>query len=420
MGPARKLTYSKGMSFGFPARWAVVCAIAFASGAAHGQDIPDRRKVAVIDLSGDPAAHALRTALYDQLQIHWALRSLGDATLDAALEGDFVDEDGAHFADAMRAKATADDQLLNLQFEQAIESAEAGMRLLTDVTPSKAAALAADLAFEIGSAELSRKRAKAAIQWFSLVHHLDPGRRLDPVQFDPDTVNAYKKAEAASPVLHKLEVRGTGTVWIDGSIVGSPPGSPIEVSDGPHLVQLAGPARQVRGHLLAQGEQTTEIEDAPASQVLLLRRARLGLKETPDDAVARASPMKHLAELLDVHDAVLIWESSDGKLRVQTWRDRAPGFSALREHAEDDPSLPLLKPLAPPKPPDLVVHTTFTPPPFTPPPRVEAEPPWYRKTWVQATVAGGVVAAVIGGIVWARHTSNVTFSGNTQWQGMTP
>ena len=82
---------------------AAVCAVLMMAATAHADE---RRKVAVIDLSAEPEATQLRRALYDELQVHWALRSLGDPTLDAALEGGFVDEDDRGLTSARDALKT--------------------------------------------------------------------------------------------------------------------------------------------------------------------------------------------------------------------------------------------------------------------------------------------------------------------------
>jgi len=418
MGPARKLTYSKGMSFGFPGRWAMVCAIATVSGAAIAQEPPPQKlKVAIIDLSEDPAADKLRDQLYHEILNHRALTSTDNLQYDAMLKGRFLDEDELPLKEAITRRNEADSEDALYHFANAETAVNNGLQDLLVVTPAKAAPIAADLAFDYGQAEQYQQRKQAAA-WFQFAHRLDPKRKLDPVKIDPDILAGYDKAVAMKPVTRQLTVRGSGRVWIDGIEYGDAMGT-FAVDDGYHLVQLAGPERTVKGRVaLVQKDEEVAIDPAPALPEVLVARARLALRQAPADSLSRAAPMKRLAELLDVHDAVLIWKSPDGKLLVQTWQDHAPGFSALREYSEDEPAGPILDPLAPPAPPKLEIHDTFKPPPFVPPPVVETEPPWYQKRWVQASVAGGVIAAVIGGIVWARHTGNVTIGPNAQWQGM--
>lgn len=412
MGPPRKLPYSKGMS---PARVVVVCAIV---AMAHDARADDRRAVAVIALTGDHAAGDLHNDLYDALQTHWALRALGNPTLDSALVGPLLDEDGDKLKDAQKAKLNIDDQLAHFRFDEARRAADPG--LVAAITPSKAGVVAADLAFQRGLAELGLRKADDAQLWFAFVHRLDPLRRLDPVRYEPDIVGAFDKAQATRPAHHKLEVRGTGRAWIDGIDVGPAPGT-YEVDHGWHLVQLAGPDQVTAGKLaMVAHDDATAIDVQPANEILRLQRARLALHDAPDDSVARAGPMKQLAEMLGVHDAVLIWQTPDKKLWVQTWRDRAPGFSALREHA-GEPPLELLEPLSPPKPPEP------EPPPLAvvkslPPtlPHDEPEPAWYQRRWVQASVVGGVLAAVIGAIALSSHTTHTAIDPKTGWSGMSP
>jgi hypothetical protein len=411
MGQPRKLPYSKGMS---PARVVVVCAIVAMAMDARADD---RRAVAVIALTKDPAAGGLHNALYDALQTHWALRALGDPDKDSALAGPLIDEDANKLADLQRIKTSVDDLQGRIRYDEARREADRGLELVAKVTPSKAGAVAAELAFQHGLAELSLRKTNDAYKWFALVHRLDPMRRPDAERYDPDIANAYEKAQATKPARYKLEVRGSGRAWIDGIDAGPAPGT-YEVDDGWHLVQLAGPELMTDGKTVRVAhDDAIAIEAKPANELLRLQRARLALHDAPDDSVARAGPMKQLAELLGVHDAVLIWQKDDA-LWVQTWRDRAPGFSALREHV-NEPPIELLAPLSPPKPPEPEppISIVKTLPPVGP---VEHEPAWYRRRWVQASVAGGVVAAVIGAILWARHTTHTSINNKTGWEGMSP
>ncbi len=412
MGRPRKLPYSKGMS---PARVVVVCAIV-----AMVQDAraDDRRAVAVIALTADHAADGLHKDLYDALQTHWALRALGDPSLDNALGGPLLDEDAKKLEEAQRARTTAEDLRGRIRYDEARSEADRGLQVVATVTPSKAGAVAAELAFERGLAELSLRKTNEAYLWFALVHRLDPMRRPDPVRYDSDIQVAYEKAQATKPARYKLEVRGSGRAWIDGIDVGPAPGT-YEVEQGWHLVQLAGPELVTAGKVgLVAHDDAIAIDAKPADEILRLQRARLALHDAPDDSVARAGPMQQLAELLGVHDAVLIWQK-DNTLWVQTWRDRAPGFSALREHASEPP-LELLAPLSPPRPPEPEPPIEQPKPALPPLGPVEHEPAWYQRRWVQASVAGGVIAAVITAVVLASRTTHISINNKPGWQGMSP
>lgn len=405
MGPSRKVPYSKGMTRGLPPRVALLCALGALAGTGHRGYAEDRRPVAVVDLTGDPAAKALGAAIYDELQVHWALRALGDPLLDAALEGPLPDEDGPALQRAREAQAAALDALTQFQDDAAADDAKAGEQALASVTPTAAVSPLADLAFSDGLAELGRHRPNEANQAFALVYRLDPMRQIDPARYEPAVVEAYRRAKDTTLAHCKLTVRGAGRVWIDGVEVGAAPGV-FETQTGQHLVQITAPDRPTAGVAVAlEADGEVVIAPPPADKLLAIRRARLQLAHAPDDAIARAGPMKHLAELLGVHDAVLIWKRGDGALRIQTWRDRAPGFSAPRVHGDERPR-DVLAPLAPPEPP--IVHVTQVPLP--PVPHPGPEPAWYQKRWVQASVAAGVVAGIVGAVLWASRPQYVPFN----------
>ena len=401
MGPPRKVPYTKGMSTGLPARVAVVCA---ALGAVAGAQPPDRRKVAVVSLTEDPQATALRTRFYDELQVHWALRSLGNATLDAALEGRFLDEDHDHLDATKKYLQQADDALSQFDFRAAKEDAEAARQALWWVTPTTALPLYADATLLLGQALLGEgKHNNEATQAFALVRRLDPMRQLDPGRYLQEIVDFYRQSTPRTDTA-KLQIVGHGRAWIDGIERGTAPGT-FDVPAGEHLVQLTGPDRVTRGESVSVPDKTTvEIPDQPASDELKVQRARLALAKTPD-AAARAGRMQELAKLLDVHDAVLI-DVRDGAPAVQTWRDRAPGFSDFVAYHAQDPA-DLLVPLAPANPPeDTTVRIPFNPLPKTP------EPPWWQQTWVQGSAAIGATIVVVGIVLYATREQNVQFPGS--------
>lgn len=397
LGPPRKVPYTKGMSTGLPARVAVVCA---ALGAVAAAQSGDRRKVAVVDLSGDSKAIKLRLDLYDQLQTHWALRALGDPTVDGYLQGSFeTDDDKAranHLRDAQRDLADAEDALAQFDYPNAVRDAEAGQLALAWVTPTEMASLYADLTLVLGQALLGQGAAhrNEAAQAFALVHRLDPLKQLDPGRYLPEIVQAYAESRA-KPGTTKLTVVGKGRVWIDGVDHGTAPGT-FDVGEGEHVVQLTGDTRVTRGEQVTVPEHASvEIPDQDVGEEVKIKRARQALAKAPD-AAARAGAMQVLARLLDVHDAVLI-DMRNGELAVQTWRDRAPGFSEFVVY-RGQPPIDLLVPLAPAKPPEepkIVV-------PFTPPLHID-ETPWYQKSWVQGSAALGATMVVVGIVLYATR-----------------
>ena len=406
MGPSRKVPYSKGMTRGLPARLALLCAFGGLAGGSRLARADERRPVAIVDLTGDPAAEALGKAIYDELQVHWALRALGDPQLDTALEGPLLDEDGAALQRARDAQAAAVDALTQFHDDDAANDARDGEQALASVTPTAVVPVLADLAFSRGLAELGRHHLNDANQAFALAYRLDPGRQVDASRYEQADVEAYRRAKETAFAHCKLTVGGAGRVWIDGVELGAAPGV-FDTLVGQHLVQITAPDRPTVGQAIAiTGDSEVQIPTPPADNVLAIRRARLRLARAPDDAIARAGPMKQLAALLGVHDAVLIWKQADGALRVQTWRDHAPGFSASRVHGEESPR-DVLAPLSPPRPP--VIARVAVPGPLPVGPHVENEPAWYQQRWVQASVAAGVIAAVVGAIVWSQRTTMIDF-----------
>jgi hypothetical protein len=387
------------MASGFPARVAVVAICAMA-GHAHA----DRRPVAVVSLTADPDATELANQLYPTLVNHPDLQPLLET---AALKGTFLDEDAENLGRARRARADADSALGLAQpaFSSAATAAQIGTNALAMVTPSaEMLQIYADLMFDMGQAQLGEGKPIEASRSFALARRLDPNRRPDPAKYVQEIVDAYE-ATANKPVAQsQLTIKGEGSAWIDGKLVGDAPhGEPVE--DGLHLVQLTGPDRETRGEqVLVPAIADVTVAPAPATEELKIKRARLELSHAKDP-MTRASAVKRLAKLLGVADAVIISKSSAGALLVQTWQDREPGFSAIREHTNEKP-LDLLTPLAPPRkiePPKVVE------PPFTPPPIV-IEKPWCRKTWVQASAATGIVAIIVTAVMIARADRMTTFS----------
>jgi hypothetical protein len=354
-----------------------------------------RRPVAVIDLTGAAPGGALATDLYKALVDHAELRPLDNPAFNPALQGPFEDEDAPHLERARRYKQEAEDFLAQLDDHNAQRAATSGMNELALVHPTpQMLGLYADLAFAYGQAQIGLRRPNDAALAFQLASRLDPARHPDPTRYPPNVVQAYDAAANKQTIPAKLAVTGEGRVWIDGVEVGLA-GNTFDTSEGLHVVQLTGMGRETRGEqVLVPARSSVQIASAPASDVLEIKRARLALAGARDPA-ERASAMKRLAKLLGVGDAVLIG-TSDGKLAVQTWRDREPGFSALVVY-DGQPAREVLAPLAPPSP-----KIEIRPEPFTPPPIV-VEKRWYQKTWVRASIVGGVISGVVSAILYARR-----------------
>ncbi len=405
VGPPCKVAYSKGMAPGLVARVAIVCAVFMTAGRVHAA----RRPVAVIDLSATDPAKQLANDLYVALLDHPELKPLDNPAFTSALLGDFEDEDGPHLTRAQRARQEAEDFLANLDDANAARVAGNGMVELASVRPTpEMLGLYADLAFDWGQAQIGLRRPNEAALAFQLAHRLDPARRPDPTRYQPSIVQAFEAAANKAPIKARLEVKGEGRVWIDGVELG-PSGATFDTTEGMHLVQLTGSERETRGEQVIVPQTTsTTIQPAPATEELKVKRARIALVHARD-AAERASAMKRLAKLLGVGDAVLI-AKIDGKLTVQTWRDREPGFSAVRVHAAEPP-VEVLAPLAP------VPEAKQNPEPIPELPPVVVEKRWYQKNWVRASIAGGVIAGVIGAILFAQRERFLgPWEGNTQWE----
>jgi hypothetical protein len=392
----KKVAYSKGMATGLPARVVFVCAILASATIARA----DRRTVAVIDLSADPTAEALATELYAILTNHLDLQPI-NYTFIRPLKGAFADEDRPSIEAATRAKQEADKAYVDFDDRAAEAAAERGILALHHVRPTpEMLGLYAELAFSAGQAALRLRKPNDASLAFGLSYRLDQGKRPDPTRYMPEIVQAYKDASTKQASPATLEVKGSGTVWIDGVDRGPAPGT-FDVSAGLHLVQLSGPERETRGQQVNVPATTMiEIEPAPASEERKVERARIELALSKD-AASRAGAMKKLAGLLGVGDAVLI-EMADGKLLVQTWRDRAPGFSgkvAYEEGKAGELLVPLAPPrkIEPPKKPDIV-----------PPPVVIVDTPLVRKRWFQGAIAGGVIAIATTIILVATYEREIT------------
>ncbi len=406
VGPPCKVAYSKGMAPGLVARVAIVCAVFTTAGRAHAA----RRPVAVVDLSATQPATQLANDLYRALLDHPQLQPLDNPRFTSALLGELEDEDGPHLARAQRYEQEAEEFLAQLDDSNAARAARNGMVELGSVRPSSPMlGLYAELAFAWGQAQIGLRKPNDAALAFALAHRLDPAHRPDPTRYQPAIVQAFEAAAVKPAVAARLEVKGEGRVWIDGVELG-PAGATFDTQEGMHVVQLTGSERETRGEQVIVPQTTsTTIQPAPATEELKIKRARIALVQARD-ATERASAMKRLAKLLGVGDAVLIAKAG-GRLTVQTWRDREPGFSAVVVHGNEEAS-DVLAPLAPP----AKVKPEPEPLPFLPP---VVEKRWYQKNWVRASIAGGVIAAVVGAIVYARRDQLLgAINPNTQWEDL--
>lgn len=355
-----------------------------------------RRPVAVVALSDDAEAEEYANQIGTTLVHHDTLAPLEQGSMIGALVGDLLDESRDRIASAEAARVRAEAELGNFVFAVAISTAQAGHEALHGVVPTThAIGLYADLALILAKAKLGENKQAEAARCFGLVHQLTPGRRLDPALHLPEVVAAFEAARPVHTRVGKLVIKGSGRVWIDGKDWGVG-AHPVELTEGLHVVWLSGFERETVGRQVwveASQESVVDLGEAPAPRRLMVQRARVLLRNAVDPA-SRAAAMRRLAELLGVHDAVLI-TTANTKLIVQTWHDRAEGellagFSAHRL-AEGEKPLDLLKPLAPPVPLPEPVPT-----------RPVVARPWYLRRGVQASIAAGVVGAIVGSVVLSR------------------
>lgn len=361
--------------------------------AAGGSAEAARRQVAVVALSPDAEAEAYANLIGTTLVHHDTLAPLEQGAMIGALVGPLLDESGDRLAAAKAALGHAEGALGSFVFPMAISTAQGGHEALHAVVPTtESIGLYADLALTLAKAKLGENKQAEAARFFGLVHLLSPGRRLDPALHLPEVVAAFQAAQPVYTRVGTLALKGSGRVWIDGKDLGAVQ-QPVALTEGLHVVWLEGFERKTVGRQVwveAGRESVVDLGEAPAPLPLRVQRARLLLHDAVDRD-ARGAAMRRLAELLGVHDAVLI-TMPNGKLIVQTWHDREEGelragFSAYRLAAGEAP-IALLKPLAPPVP--LVAG----PPP---PP-----PPWYRRRGVQASIAAGAVSVIVGSVILSR------------------
>jgi hypothetical protein len=392
------------------ARWLILCILlvgsSFARGevarprrsdalASDGRDPPARRAVAVIDLTNDQAVRDMANKLLELLASHAELAppAISDG---AALVDKPPADDELRIAGAQKKRQAAEQNLAQRNFREAAIDAVEGQELLLHVTPRAAISLYADLALALGQSRLGEKKGVEARDAFALTYRLDPHRTLDDLHYLPEVVKTFEAAKQPDPGagVGTIAVRGAGRVWIDGQEVGSAPGA-FQASYGRHVVWLTGLLRETGGkEVMVTQERPGDatIMDGPLSRPQKVIRYRMALAQAQDPA-ARASAMMALATFVNVHEAVLL-SLVNGKLIWQAWRDRAPGFSALRELKRDG-ALEILKSLAPPAPVD------DPDPPALHVPLVVRH--WYQEPRVQLGLVATVVVAVIGGVLWARY-----------------
>ncbi|CAN5547865.1 hypothetical protein BH11MYX1_BH11MYX1_42380 [soil metagenome] len=406
------------MTTGFPARVAICVVLATLQAVrpaladdppATDADAPvERRQVAIIDLTEDDQVRTLSGALYTAINQSDGLMIPNTRDYDRDLTGHLVDEDGISLNNATNARAEAQASLDETKASDAGTVARRGEQDLARIVPTAdAQALYAELSILVGLAALDQGHAQESNLALSLAQRLDPSRQLDPARYPPDVVAAWKRAVDSKPELVTLEVKGTGRVWIDFVERGPAPGVFKDLEVGDHVITVTGFDRKTWGepHDLI-GTTILVVKDDPADNHQKVARARLALSraQASGDDVARAGAMHQLATLLGVGDAVMISKRPDHRIQWETWRDRAPGFSAPKEFTTQRPE-EMIEGLSGPRRP-LPGRPEILP--FKPP--IVLERRWYEKRWVQASAAGTLLAVVVGGILIAYRTQTQLYS----------
>jgi hypothetical protein len=377
---------------------------------------PERRQVAVIDLSEDEQVRTLSGALYKAINASDTMKVPNKRGFDNYLTGRLFDEDADGIENAKASRATAQTDLDEADSAGAAVAAKRGQEYLSKVTPStEVQALYADLSFLAGLAALDQGRAQDANLALALTHRLDPVRELSDARYPPNTIAAYKRAIESKPQLVTIDVaiepgaHGAGRVWID-FVDRGPVGSFDGIEVGDHVITIVGPALVTDGvPQRIAGPTTVMVKPTDATQEQEVSRARLALSraQAKHDDAARAGAMKQLAALLGIGDAVMISKRPDGTLQWETWRDRAPGFSPPKAyiHQKPDDILEGLGPLHRPSPP------RFVGPPLGKLP-ITIDKAWYQERWIQASVASGVVAVIVGSILLATRSQHIIIPGD--------
>jgi hypothetical protein len=421
--------------------WVAICAVLAAQTLpARAQPAGDedsavepKRQVAIIDLTEDDAVSALSGDIYSAITASDALQTPNRRGFDPFLTGRFLDEDASQAGQAKSYLDNAKHHLDDANMPNAVTSSLNGKKSLAQTKPSASGRLMySELALIDGLALLDQGRAEEAGWAMALSHRLDPSRTLDPASYPPDTVKAFNAAIEAKPKQIAIELTGSsGRVWIDFVERGDAPGS-FDVDIGEHVITVTGDDLRTTAVIPRTPQISTKVETAElgivkksrsidvdalkADDALQVQRARLALSRAQaiHDDVGRANAMNWIAKLVGVGDAIMISKRQDGKLQWETWRDRAPGFSAPKEWLVDQKPSEILDTIAPPRrvPPRRFQQQQPPQQPFQVP--LPAEQQWYEKGWVQISGASVVILAVVGVILLATRDRPISFDGDVK------
>jgi hypothetical protein len=372
--------------------------------------VGDRRPVAVLDLVGDDAAGAFARILSENLVQHDQLAPLADPAIAASLIGPMLDEDNTAIEAARRALLDASDALTRFELSVAAARATAGQAELNNVEPTAAAiALYAELSFVLGQAKLADGDDAAARTSFLLTQRLAPNRVLDPTRYLPDVIAAYRQAGRAGGTSIPVQIRGQGTVAVDGVVVGTAP-LDLDLGTGAHVIQLFGPARLARGsrvELTPAAPTVVVLPDARASHTVIVARMRR-LVATSSDAATRMTAVAQLARLIGVAEVVIVGRGPGG-LSVQAWRDHAPGAGLVHTSVGPQTASAVLADLAPDPRPNGSRDETYVGgrDGFGRDDRTMGQietKRWYKTRWIQASMLTGALAMIAAAVVLSTYS----------------
>ncbi len=351
------------------------------------------QRVAIVNIAADQVKGAeLASALREQLRRESTLRAIPMGDLSRALEAPLPPPQPTEEAlrQPRESLARSKDARARFDFPGAFTALRNGQRALLALPPSSAVtALMAELEFEAGLAHFGAGDLAAALEAFRAVRRLHPDRAaLDPARFLPDIVATFEAAgvelEPSAVLSVSSQIDGEA-VYLDGRLAGTTPAE-LPVAPGIHYVTVRSDDYRVIGSrvvLEAAAKREAELGFERLEVDERARAARAAM--IPASAAERLTRAAgRLASLVGADALILV--AGDDSLRTALFSGRQNRLSGWRP-ASGVAASHLLAPLRP------ATMTTLALPDA-----IEVQPaprPWYRRRWVQATAAGGVVVALL-------------------------
>lgn len=354
------------------------------------------KTIAIVNLSDNPSATEAVLEARKLLEQEDDLRPTSPGDLARSLEEPLPEggPDAILIGEANLALQAGDEAFQEFKSRQASASFLSARRLLFSLPPtSQSAALLAEVSFHMALIHLREQNRGLALGELQLLHRLNPARpSIDPVQFSPDVVRAYKlaKGKPGTAANAKITISTTydnAPIYLDHVLVGR---SPLElnVTPGSHIVAVAAPQYQVTAQKIeidAHGSLPLAfdlIPRSPSAQALALRfEARRTIAETGEVAIREAAAT---ASRLVGSDAVLVLLDDEGETMATLYHPRLDRLSFRRKA---DKGIVGMLALTIPVPSPTLLGVGGKPP---------VPRPWYLKPWGMATISGSVALTVIG------------------------